>query len=374
MKNLLLLSFTLFTSHFLFAQELKMDFEEYEPTSTLKVPEHIVKKAKFPFIDIHNHQGNMPNQDSRKVVEEMDKLNMAYMVNLSGRGFARFTDSRGETQFGIKGPEYLIASIKASQEQTNGRIIQFTNIDFSGIDEADWTAKAVKQLKEDVKAGARGLKIYKNLGLEFHFKDGRRLTCNDPIMDPIWATCGELGIPILIHTGEPAPFFDPHDRFNERWLELKQFPSRARPPEKFPTWEQVMAEHFDMIRKHPETTFISAHFAWMGNDLTRLGKMLDTYPNMVTEFGAIVAELGRQPQFARKFFIQYQDRILFGKDTWAPEEYHTYFRLLETSDEYFKYFRKRHAFWRMYGLNLPDEVLKKIYFTNAAKILKIEFE
>ncbi|MFM1913693.1 MAG: hypothetical protein RIR51_1536 [Bacteroidota bacterium] len=372
MKNLFLILIALIGPNFLFAQELKMDFEEYEPTSTLKVPEHIITKAKFPFIDIHNHQGNMPSQDSRKVVEEMDKLNMAYMVNLSGRGFSRFTDSRGETQFGIKGPDYLVASIKASQEQTNGRIIQFTNIDFSGIDQPEWTTIAVKQLEEDVKAGARGLKIYKNLGLEFHFKDGRRLQCNDPIMDPIWEKCGELGIPILIHTGEPAPFFDPHDRFNERWLELKQFPSRARPPEKFPTWEQVMSEHFDMIRKHPNTTFISAHFAWMGNDLTRLGNMLDTYPNMVTEFGAIVAELGRQPQFARAFFIKYQDRILFGKDTWAPEEYHTYFRLLETNDEYFKYFRKRHAFWRMYGLNLPDDVLKKIYYTNAAKILKIE--
>lgn len=299
----------------------------------------------------------------------MDKLNMAYMVNLSGRGFDRYQDARGEIQFGIKGPEYLVESIKASKEQTNGRIIQFTNIDFKGIDEPGWSEKTVKQLEADIKAGAKGLKIYKNLGLEFKFKDGRRLQTNDPIMDPIWEKCGELKIPILIHTGEPSPFFDPHDKFNERWLELKEFPSRARPPEKYPSWETVMAEHFDMIRKHPKTIFISAHFAWMGNDLTRLGKMLDTYPNMVTEFGAIIAELGRQPKFAHDFFVKYQDRILFGKDTWAPEEYHTYFRILETGDEYFPYFRKRHAFWRMYGLNLPDEVLKKIYFKNAAKIL-----
>lgn len=130
-----------------------------------------------------------------------------------------------------------------------------------------------------------------------------------------------------------------------------------------------MSEQWNVFRKHPETTFINAHLGWMGNDLARLGELLDTYPNVYTEIAAVIGELGRQPRFARKFFVAYQDRIMFGKDTWRPGEYYVYFRVLETADEYFEYYRKRHAFWRMYGMNLPDEVLRKVYYKNALEVI-----
>ena len=221
----------------------------------------------------------------------------------------------------------------------------------------------------DVANGAQGLKIYKSLGLNSKDSDGYRIAVNDPRLDPVWAKCGELGIPVLIHTGEPAPFWQPKDAHNERLLELIEKPERYRDPEVFPSWEEVMGEQHDMFRAHPETTFINAHLGWMGNDLEALGRLLDELPNMYTEIGAVLAELGRQPRFAREWLIKYQDRLLFGKDSWKPEEYYVYFRVLETADDYFDYYRRRHAFWKMYGLDLPDEVLKKIYFENALEVI-----
>ncbi len=200
-------------------------------------------------------------------------------------------------------------------------------------------------------------------------KSGKRVPTDDPRLNPIWQKCAELKIPVLIHTGEPRSFFDPIDKNNERWLELKQFPNRARPSSEYPSWEKVMQEQHSLFAKNPKTIFINAHLGWLGGDLARLGKLMDKLPNMYTEIGAVLAEIGRQPNFAREWFIKYQDRVLFGKDIYAPTEYHTYFRVLETNDEYFDYYRKRHAFWKMYGLNLPDEVLKKLYYKNALKIV-----
>lgn len=329
-----------------------MSFEEYEPKSTLVVPEHIVKSAKYPFIDVHNHQWRMATQDVTETAADMNELNMAVMVNLSGRS--------GET---------LKAAVDNVKQNAPNRFIQFANISFDNIDDPNWTEQTVKQLEEDYKNGARGLKIFKNLGLTATDSEGNRIPVDDPRIDPVWAKCGQLGIPVLIHTGEPAVFWAPIDKYNERWLEMKQFPNRHRNPEEFPSWEKVMSEQWNVFRKHPKTTFINAHLGWMGNDLGRLGELLDEFPNMHTEIGAVLAELGRQPRFARQFFIKYQDRIMFGKDSWRPEEYYVYFRVLETSDEYFDYYRKRHAFWKMYGLNLPDDVLQKVYYKNALRII-----
>ena len=329
-----------------------MSFEEYEPKSTLVVPGHIVKSAKYPFIDVHNHQWRMATQDVSETTAEMNELNMAVMVNLSGRS--------GET---------LKAAVDNVSKNAPHRFIQFANISFDNIDDPDWTEKTVKQLEQDYENGARGLKIFKNLGLTAKDSEGNRIAVDDPRIDPVWAKCGELGIPVLIHTGEPAVFWAPIDKYNERWLEMKQFPNRHRNPEKYPSWEKVMSEQWNVFRKHPETTFINAHLGWMGNNLGRLGELMEEFPNMVTEIGAVLAELGRQPRFARQFFIKYQDRIMFGKDSWRPEEYYVYFRVLETSDEYFDYYRKRHAFWKMYGLNLPDDVLRKVYYKNALRII-----
>ncbi len=348
------------------AMAQEMSFEEYDPPSTLVVPETLVPRAKYPIIDVHSHHWQTDDAYLQQAVADMEKLNIAVLVNLSGRGMNvfRFPDKQDRQAE----EEFLRAFLKNSSKYP-GKFITFTNISLVGIDDVDWTERQVQQLEADVKLGAQGLKIYKELGLVTKYKDGRRVAVDDPKLDPIWAKCGELGIPVLIHSGEPASFWKPKDKHNERWLELKQKPNRYRDPAKVASWEQVMAEHHHVFEKHPETTFISAHMGWRANDLAALGKQLDEHPNMFTEIGAVIAELGRQPRFARAWFIKYQDRVLFGKDTWEPQNYPTYFRMLETADEYFKYWRRRHAFWRIYGLDLPDEVLKKLYYKNALKII-----
>lgn len=332
-----------------------MDFEKYNPPSTLVVPEHPVTRAKFPFIDAHNHQFGMPTQDLGKLTGEMDDLNMAVMVNLSGRG-------RGSK-------EHLAGALDNVHTNYPDRFIVFTNIDFSRIDEPNWIEDTKKQLEEDYQLGARGLKIYKSLGLRTLDSKGNRVKVDDPRIDPIWDKCGELGIPVLIHTADPKPFWSPMDENNERWLELKTHPGRKRSDTDPAPWEQLIEEQHHVFRKHPNTTFINAHFGWYANDLATLSKLLDELPNMYIEFGAVIAELGRQPRFAKAFFTKYQDRILFGKDAYNPEEYYTYFRVLETDDEYFPYYKKYHAFWSMYGLGLEDEILKKVYYKNALKII-----
>ena len=335
-----------------FAQDLT--YEEYQPVSTLEVPENPLTRSKFPFIDAHAHYRGSRGGASvvAQRIQEMDDMNMAVMVNLSGGSGERFE----QTQQALTG-------------RHPSRFVNFANIDFGGIDEPGWGERTAEQLEKDVKAGAVGLKIYKNLGMFTRDKNGRVAT-DDPRIDPVWKKCGELGIPVLIHTGEPSPFWLPHDAANERWLELKQFPNRKREDaSRFASFDQTMGEQHNLFRRHPNTTFINAHLGWLGNDLGRLGALLDEIPNMYTEIGAVLAELGRQPRHAREFFIKYQDRILFGKDSWNPSEYHVYFRVLETADEYFDYYRRRHAHWKMYGLDLPDEVLKKVYYKNALRII-----
>jgi predicted TIM-barrel fold metal-dependent hydrolase len=334
--------------------DMKMDFEDYNPPSTLVAPEHPLKRAKFPFIDVHNHQFSMPTQDLNALAKQMDELNMAVMINLSGRG-------RGSA-------EHLDGSIANVKKLQPKRFIVFTNMDFAAIDDAEWQSRMLKQLEDDVKKGANGLKIYKSLGLFTKDSKGNRVRINDPRIDPIWAKCGELGIPVLIHAADPKQFWQPIDKDNERWLELKLHPNRRHDKDDV-QWETVIAEQHDIFRKHPKTKFINAHLGWFGSDLKKLGQLMDNFPNMYTEIGAVIAELGRQPRVAREFLIKYQDRVMFGKDSWVPEEYTTYFRVLETADDYFPYHKRYHAFWRMYGLDLPDDVLKKIYYKNALRVI-----
>ena len=329
-----------------------MSFEDYNPPSSLVVPENILTRAKFPFVDVHNHQFDMPLKDLSNLTAEMDSLNMAFMVNLSGfRGL------------------YLAKCLENVKENAPNRFGLFVNLDWEKIDEDDFVQNNLAILREAKISGAIGLKVYKGLGLSDTDSSGKRIAVNDPRLDPIWAECGALGFPVLIHSAEPPSFWKPKDKNNERWLELKQKPGRYRDPAKVPSFESIIAEQHDVFRKNPGTTFINAHLGWMGNDLDRLGEHLDTYPNVMTEIGAVLAELGRQPLRARKFFEDYQDRILFGKDSYNVSEYYTYFRVLETKDEYFDYYRKRHAFWKMYGLGLPDPILKKLYYKNALRIL-----
>ncbi|MGJ8736385.1 amidohydrolase family protein [Zobellia laminariae] len=332
------------------AQE--MGFEEYNPKSTLVVPVHEVTKAKYPFVDIHSHQRSMSAQSLKGLVADMDAMNEAIMVNLSGGSGSK-----------------LAESVDNIAKNYPNRFVVFANVDFDGAGKPGRTEKTVAQLEADIKKGARGLKVFKSLGLRNVDSDGKRLAVDDVRLDPIWAKCGELGVPVLIHSADPKSFWDDMNADNERWLELKTHSRRKRSDTDPAPWQQIIDEQHNVFKKHPKTNFISAHMGWYANDLQQLGGFLDDMPNMYVGIAAVIAELGRQPQNAREFFIKYQDRILFGKDSWKPEEFPTYFRVLETNDEYFPYYKKYHAFWAMYGLNLPDEILKKVYYKNALSLV-----
>lgn len=331
-----------------------MDFEAYDPPSSLVVPEHEYTHAKFRFIDVHSHHWQMATQDLDKLIREMDALNMGIIVNLSGGN----------------GEAFKAKMDNVKKYGYENRIVIFANIDFNGVGSANWTENAVKQLETDYKNGAKGLKIFKNLGMDVKDNKGKRVPVDDPRLDAIWEKCGELGIPVLIHSADPKQFWEPLDANNERWLEIETHPGRNRADDKdLPSWATIIHEQHQMFKKHPKTKFIAAHMSWHANDLDKLGHIMDTIPNMNVEIGAIIAELGRQPRQALKFFTKYQDRILFGKDSYVPEEYHTYFHVLESADEYFPYYKQYHAFWRMYGLELPDEILKKLYYKNALRVI-----
>lgn len=348
-----------------FSQKI-MGFEEYEPASTLKVKEHKLVRSKFPFIDVHNHQWGMPQQNLPELLKQMDALNMQIMVNLSGRSYKESSQRNGF--FDVQDGDYLKASINNINTANPNRLILFTNISFVGFGEKEWIADKLLQLEADVKAGAKGLKIYKDLGLEFKDEKNSIIHIDDPRLDAIWIKCAQLNIPVLIHTADPKSFWLPVDKNNERWLELNTHPDRKRGPGNL-SWDTLIAQQHKVFLKHPNTKFIAAHFGWMANDLENLGNFLDSAKNVYVEFGAIISDLGRQPKASKAFFEKYQDRILFGKDNWKPDEYATYFRVLETEDEYFPYHKKYHAFWRMYGMGLSDDVLKKVYYKNALKII-----
>lgn len=329
-----------------------MDFEKYDPPSTLVVPEHMLTKAKMPFIDVHSHHfRGVDKAYLQKLGKEMTEMNMQIIVNLSG--------GTGEN---------LKNMVDSANRYLPGRFVVFANINIRSIDDADWAENTVKALENDVKNGAKGLKIYKSQGMDDKDSQGKRIKIDDPRIAPVWDACGRLGIPILIHSGDPAPFWQPADENNERWLELKTRGGRSRVGFEA-SWEQIMTEQMNIVKKHKNTTFIVAHMGWYPNNLDKLAELLEDKPNMYVEIGAVIAELGRQPRQAKAFFTKYQDRILFGKDSYVVSEFPTYFRVLETADEYFPYHKRYHAFWRMYGLDLSDEVLQKVYYKNALRLI-----
>jgi uncharacterized protein len=328
---------------------------EYKPRTTLVVSAHPRPRAKFPVVDVHSHQPNpMSAADFSRVIAGMDQNNLRLLVNLSG-------GSGDRLRAGLE-------AIRTSKYPD--RMVLFANVAFpSGGVGPGFGAQAARQLEADINAGAKGLKIFKDLGLRVRRSDGSRLKVDDPELDPIWEVCGRLNVPVLIHTAEPQEFFEPIDYKNERWLELALYSSRRYPPDQAPRFEELIAERDRMFAKHPKTRFIAAHFGYHANDLGRMGRLLDRLPNVYPEVAAILAELGRQPRTAREFFIKYQDRILFGKDSYQPDEYPYYWRTFETADEYFDYYRDYHAFWKLYGMELPDEVLKKLYYKNALRLI-----
>lgn len=345
--------------HFLFALlgtaaalAQSISIEEFEPKSTLRVPETKVTRAKFPFIDIHNHQRDVSPEKLAQLIADMDSLNMGILVNSpvgSGHG------------------KWVANAAAAMKAHAPTRFAVMTNIDYSNLESPDYSARAAAQLEADIKAGAIGLKVWKHLGTMLNDSKGR-IKVDDPRFDAVWEMCAKHGIPVLIHTADPWGLFQPMDKHNERWLELKLRANRNQSNQTDYTWEQLIAEQHALFARHPKTIFINAHLGWLGHDLDRLGALLDRLPNVYAEIGAITSELGRQPRAAKRFFTKYQDRILFGKDAYNVAEYHVYFRLLETDDEYFDPIRKYHGIWKLYGLDLPDDVLKKLYYKNALRL------
>ena len=331
---------------------------DYRPRTTLVVEQHPVPKAKFPAIDIHGHGGARLNtaEGLNGLVAELDKLNVGLFVSAD--------NSTGDTL------RQRLEVLRTSPHKDRVRILTGVQFGAQADRVAGFGARAAQQLEADIKAGAVGVgEISKAFGLTTRKADGSRMRVDDPDLDPVWQTAARLNIPIFIHTAEPQEFFQPLDMKNERWLELSLFADRRNYEPGQVTFEELMTERDNLFRRHPKTTFIAAHFGWHANDLARLGKMLDTFPNVVVEGGAILYDLGRQPRAAREFMTKYQDRVLFGKDTFEPSEYPYYFRVFETNDEYFNYYpRDYHAFWKMYGIGLSDEVLKKLYYKNALRV------
>jgi predicted TIM-barrel fold metal-dependent hydrolase len=324
---------------------------EYKPKSMLVAPQHPVPRAKFPVIDIHSHQSTpISAGEFDRVMTGMESNNLQILVNLSGSSGDRLRQG--------------VDALRASKYKD--RMVLFANINFRGSVSAGFGAEAAKQLEADVKAGAVGLKIFKDLGMFVRKADGSRLHVDDPELDVVWETCARLNVPVLIHIAEPAAFFDPLDYNNERWLELALYSDRRH--QTGVRFEELMTERNNMIRKHPNTRYILAHFGWHANDLARAGKLLDANPNVYYDVAAVLYDFGRQPRAAHEFFVKYQDRILFGKDSYQPDEYPYYWRVFETNDEYFDYYRDYHAFWKLYGIGLPDQVLKKLYYQNALKV------
>jgi predicted TIM-barrel fold metal-dependent hydrolase len=320
--------------------------EEYEPKAMLVVPKTDVPRAKYPFIDIHTHGRDATPAALDKLTADMDSVNMRIMVSSPVRG-----------SFGERTKKY-IDGIRSYKQ--HDRFASMTNINFGDLNHA------AGQLEEDIRNGAIGLKVWKNLGTSEKDSTGKRIPVDDPRLKPVWDVCAKHGIPVLIHTADPKPLFDPMDKYNERWLELRLRPNRSE--HNGISWDELIREQHNLFAQNPKTTFIMAHMGWMAHDLGALGALLDKMPNVNVEFAAILGELGREPRAAQRFFTRYQDRILFGKDRYDITEYPFYFRMLESDDEWIDNIRKYHGLWHLYALDLPDAVLKKVYYKNALRL------
>lgn len=344
--------------------------DQFQPKSSLRLSDHRPQHAKFPVVDVHVHprlklHSNVEQLD--EFVRVMDQQNIAVCVSLDG-------------QLGDKLEEHK----KLLWTKHRDRFVIFANLDWLGggkrEDPSSWDChrpdfgrRMAAALADAKQRGAVGLKIFKMLGLMYRNPDGSLIAIDDPRWDPIWHACGELGMPVLIHTADPVAFFEPIDRFNERWEELHRHPDWGFADEKFPSHDELLAARNRVIARHPQTTFIGAHVANYPENLAEVGRWLDQYPNLHVEIAARIAELGRQPRTARKFFIKYADRILFGTDGPRPvSRLLPHWRMLETRDEYFSYAENQYppqGLWNIYGLNLPDEVLRKVYAKNAVRLI-----
>ncbi|MCH2114682.1 MAG: amidohydrolase [Pirellulales bacterium] len=343
---------------------------QFRPRPSLVVPADRPQRAKYPVVDVHIH----PRRKLRSVpaqldefVRVMDQQNIAVCVSLDGE--------LGESLESHK--EFLWTKYR-------DRFVIFANIDWLGDGRRDEPAtwdchrpgfgrRMAAALADAKERGASGLKVFKMLGLVYRNPDGSLITIDDSRWDPIWKACGELGLPVLIHTADPVAFFQPIDRYNERWEELERHPEWSFAGKEFPSHDELLAARNRVISRHSQTTFIGAHVAGYPENLAQVAKWLESYPNLHVEIAARIAELGRQPYTARDFFMNFSDRILFGTDGPRPiNRLRPHWRMLETRDEYFSYAENQYppqGLWNIFGLGLPQEVLRKVYAENAEKLI-----
>jgi predicted TIM-barrel fold metal-dependent hydrolase len=340
----------------------QLKLRDWQPRAMLKTPVTRVNLPKFPAIDVHNHLGGgaatLTPQRVKGYLREMDEAGVKTVVNLDGGWDRRLTET-----------------LAALDNAHPGRFLTFTLINFQDFDLPEWSERETQRLRESFEAGAKGLKFHKSLGLGYRDENGKLIGIDDARLDPIWKLCGEMKKPVMIHTADPAAFFTPLDQFNERWHELNEHPNWLFYGKDFPTREELLNQRNRVIARHPDTVFIGAHFGNNPEDLASVGQLLDKYPNFYVDIDARISELGRQPYTCRRFFIRYQDRIMFGTDTTPRREaFRIYYRFLETDDEYFDPRESHHlqGFWMIYGIFLPEEVLEKVYYENAAKLLGLK--
>lgn len=340
-------------------RELKL--RDWEPRSMMVTKTTIVEKPLYPVIDVHNHLGGgkqtLTAERVKRYLTEMNEAGVRTVVNLDGGWGDRLKET-----------------IEALEGTHPGRFLTFALINFDGIDADEWGEREAKRLEESFKAGAKGLKFHKTFGLRYRYKNGKLMPVDDPKLDPVWEMCAKHKKPVVIHIADPAAFFTPLDRYNERWHELNQHPDWLFYGEQFPKRQDLLDALHRVIAKHPKTTFINTHFGNNAEDLAAVADKLDKYPNMFVDIDARISELGRQPYTSRKFFLKYQDRIMFGTDTTPRRDaYRIYYRFLETDDEYFDCSASHHlqGFWNIYGIYLPKEVLEKVYRKNAERVLGI---
>lgn len=344
--------------------------ENFRPAAQLKVDRTKLARARFPVVDIHTHFRHKFRGGAGELahwIRVMDENQIAVCVSLDGQWDALLDEHAA-----------------LLWEKHRDRFAIFANIDWQGSGRADdpaswdchrpdFARRTAAQLARAQERGAAGVKIFKQFGLGYRNPDGSLVAIDDPRWDDIWRACGELGLPVLIHVADPVAFFEPIDERNERWEELHRHPDWSFPAPQFPRHAELLAAFMRVVERHPKTTFIGAHVASNAEDLAQVGQWLDEHPNLYVEIASRISELGRQPYTARRFFVKYADRILFGTDgPWPVERLHLYWQFLETENEYFPYSEKPfppQGFWQIYGLNLPDDVLRKVYHENAARIV-----
>ncbi len=359
-----------------------LDLRDFQPRSMLHAPETKVPKARFPVIDIHTHlsfaaksKNGVSLSEERHWLAEpgellavMDRKNLRTLVNVTG-GMGSGTR----------------ASVERFDRTHPGRFLTFTEPWYSRAAEPGYAKFQADELQRAHNDGARGLKVLKTLGLYLREQvtEGPLVKVDDPRFDPMWEAAAALKMPVTIHTSDPEAFFFPIDRYNERWEELHNHPDWSFYGKDFPSNQELMEARNRVYARHPKTQFISLHVGNDAENLAYVSECMDKFPNMHVELGARIGELGRQPRASKKFFDRYQDRILFGTDATPhgdefPQQiyndalYEIYFRFLETEDEYFDYAPAPvppQGRWRIYGVGLSEQVLKKVYYQNAEKLL-----